>query len=177
MPRTEDTHALRMEPAPTFPAMREVPAHSTNMHEAENCNYKQGELPPCAPLAAGYVPFQSENPPKYAAPDALTHGTLFPGLDLPFMNVANKSNPYAGTPLGEVMALDFAVHELALYLDTHKDDRDAFEMLKTLLTLSGEGRRAYEKLYGPIDKRDLEHADKYTWLDDPWPWEYSERRK
>ena len=77
--------------------------------------------------------------------------------------------------MGEVMALDFACHELTLYLDTHKDDTDAFEMLKSLLTLSEKGRREFEARFGPLDIRDLERADKFTWLDSPWPWEYSER--
>ncbi|MCL2409594.1 MAG: spore coat protein CotJB [Oscillospiraceae bacterium] len=75
------------------------------------------------------------------------------------------------------MALDFAVHELALYLDTHKDDKDAFDMLKSMLALSTKARKEYERMFGPIDIRDLENADKFTWLSDPWPWEYSERRK
>ena len=163
---------LHAENMPAAPVMRVTP----NMPEKEDCSYKQGQLPPCAPLAAGFVPFQLENPPKYSAADALTHGTLFPGLDLPFMNIANKSNPYAGTPLGEVMALDFACHELKLYLDTHKDDQEAFEMLKTLLALGAEGRKRYEKMHGPISIMDLERADKFTWIADPWPWEYSERR-
>ena len=148
-----------------------------NDTKTEDCDYKSGRLPSCAPLAAAFVPFQQENPPKYSALDALTHGTLFPGLDLPFMNVANRSNPYAGTPLGEVMALDFVCHELKLYLDTHKDDKDAFEMLKSVIKLSGEAHRRYETQYGPLTASDLERADSFTWVSDPWPWEYSERRK
>ena len=134
-----------------------------------------GKLPGCAPLAAGFVPFQQSNPPKYEAANALTRGTLFPGLDLPFMNTANNNNPYSGTPLGEVMSLDFACHELTLYLDTHKDDKEAFEMLKTLLSLSNDAHIRYEKLFGPINTRDLKTADKFTWLNEPWPWEYLER--
>ena len=73
------------------------------------------------------------------------------------------------------MALDFACHELALYLDTHENDKEAFEMLKSLLALSGEGRRRYEQKFGPINIRDLERAERFTWLNDPWPWEYAER--
>ena len=173
MPPMPDARWEDIPPASSAPPDRAVSAPIEP--EMSGCGYKKGELPPCAPLAAGFVPFQQENPPKYSAADALSKGTLFPGLDLPFMNVANKSNPYAGTPMGEVMALDFACHELTLYLDTHKDDTDAFEMLKSLLTLSEKGRREFEARFGPLDIRDLERADKFTWLDSPWPWEYSER--
>ena len=79
---------------------------------AHPCSYKEGTLPSCAPLGVGFIPFQQENPPMYKVNEALTKGTLFPGLDLPWFNVSNTSNPYEGTPLGELMALSFAIKEL-----------------------------------------------------------------
>ena len=129
----------------------------------------------CAPLATSWVPPQGENPPMYAPSEALNRGTLFPGLDLPFMNMVNKTNPYAGTPLGELMALAFMVKELQLYLDTHPDDKDAFKALRDTLALKREAHERYVKLYGPLKIEDLENADRYSWLDGPWPWEYCER--
>ena len=51
----------------------------------------EGRLPSMAPLANPYVPFQLENPPKYEPRTALVRGTLFPGLDLPFMDMVNKN--------------------------------------------------------------------------------------
>lgn len=48
-------------------------------------NGREGRLPAMAPLANPYVPFQLENPPQYEAQKGLVRGTLFPGLDLPFM--------------------------------------------------------------------------------------------
>ena len=50
----------------------------------------QGRLPAMAPLANPYVPFQLDNPPRYEARKALVRGTLFPGLDLPFLGMVNK---------------------------------------------------------------------------------------
>ena len=138
--------------------------------------YKLGSLPEAAPLAFPYVPMQLEDPPKYSSEDALTRGTLFPGLDLPFMNRANKTNPYAGTPLGELMGLDFMIKELNLYLDTHPDDEEAFALLKTVIGLAEEGRERYVRTYGPITVKDLQNCSRYTWLRDPWPWEYDERK-
>ena len=48
-----------------------------------------GRMPAMAPLANPYVPFQLENPPRYEARKGLIRGTLFPGLDLPFMGMVN----------------------------------------------------------------------------------------
>ena len=145
------------------------------MSNKPQCSDNQGTLPSCAPLAAGFVPYQQDNPTTYESCEGLTGGTLFPGLDLPLFNMPNKSNPYAGTPLGELMALDFAVKELNLYLDTHKDDKEAFEMFKNYLALAKKGRKEYVRRYGPVTLSDLENAECYTWIEGPWPWELRER--
>ena len=92
--------------------------------DSNSCEYTKGTLPGCAPLALAYVPMQQSSKPAYPAQDALKRGTLFPALDLPFMNIVNK-DALGNTPLAELMALDFVCNELALYLDTHKDDKEA----------------------------------------------------
>lgn len=129
----------------------------------------QGRLPAVAPLANPYVPFQLENPPKYEAKKALTRGTLFPGLDLPFLGMVNKENLPA-TTLAELQALDFAIVELALYLDTHREDMEALGLYRKYQELYDRCREVYEKKYGPLNHISARDGG-YTWLDDPWPWE------
>ena len=135
----------------------------------------EGRLPARAPLANPYVPFQVENPPKYELGKALVRGTLFPGLDLPFMGMFNK-NELPVTPLTELQALGFAIQELALYLDTHRDDNDALELYRRYQKLHKEGRIKYEKMCGPLNHSSPTEGP-YQWLDDPWPWEYSKNRE
>ncbi len=147
-----------------------------NMSENDCVDCKMGSLPSCAPLAFPYVPVQGKNPQKYSSENALTRGTLFPGLDLPFMNDPNVSNPYAGTPLGELMALDFMIDELNLYLDTHSDDTEAFSMLQSAIKLFEEGKEKYVSIYGPLTISDLKNSSSYNWLMSPWPWQYEERK-
>lgn len=138
------------------------------------CDYKSGQLPSCAPLALSYVPMQDGSTPQYEADEALIRGTLFPGLDLPWKNIVNNV-PHSDTPLGELMALDFVVHELGLYLDTHKDDTEAFALFQSFLRLAEEGRKRYVELYGPLTKSDMKGDESYKWLNNPWPWDYTER--
>ena len=92
-------------------------------------NGTEGRLPAMAPLANPYVPFQMENPPKYEARKGIVRGTLFPGLDLPFMGMVNKKE-LPVTPKTELQTLGFAINELALYLDTHRDDQEALELYR-----------------------------------------------
>ncbi len=142
-----------------------------NKPETGSCSFRDGVLMQCAPLAMAYTPMQQSSQPAYEASQALVRGTLFPGLDLPFMNIVNKGS-FSGTPLGELMALDFVIKELNLYLDTHKNDMEAFQTLKATIALYKEGKERYVKLYGPLQVTDLDVADSYTWLCDPWPWDY-----
>ena len=131
---------------------------------------KTGTLPQTAPLAAAYVPMQRAAQPSYEANEALSHCTLFPGLDLPFMNIVNGLQPHDA--LSELQAICFAAHELALYLDTHKDDQEAFEMLKTFLALKQEAKDRYTRKYGAVCPDDLAGAESFSWTEDPWPWDY-----
>lgn len=135
----------------------------------------EGRLPATAPLADPYVPFQIENPPKYETRTGLVRGTLFPGLDLPFMGMVNK-NELPVTPLSELQAMAFGIQELALYLDTHRDDAEALELYRGYQRMYEEGRAAYEKICGPLNHLS-QTAGEYKWLDDPWPWEYAKNRE
>lgn len=143
---------------------------------AEKCGYKSGMLPECAPLGVAFVPMQQSAKPAYNSADALSRGTLFPGLDLPFMNMINKT-PEKSTPLTELMALDFVLDELELYLDTHRDDAEAFATYQSMLALAKEGRQRYTAMYGPISQGDMLGAKKYTWLNNPWPWDMDEAKE
>lgn len=146
-----------------------------NTEKTEHGGY-EGRLPAMAPLANPYVPFQLENPPRYEARKALVRGTLFPGLDLPFMGMVNK-NEQEITPLTELQALNFALYELALYLDTHRDDRDALELYRSYQQMYQQGREEYERRFGPLNHGTPSDRDTYAWLDDPWPWEYAKNKE
>ena len=150
---------------------------STTMSEHFNqrmnaCSDREGSLPcRCAPLAFPYIPNQNNNPQRYEQRQALQQGTLFPGLDLPFREEMAARCPAANTALVELMALDFAIDELGLYLVTHADDKEVLQLYWSYIKLAKEGREKYQKLYGPLLQTDLTPEDGYAWLKDPWPWE------
>lgn len=130
----------------------------------------EGILPASAPLANPYVPFQRENPPRYEARKGMVRGTMYPGLDLPFMGmVNNKELPV--TPLSELQVLGFALQDLALYLDTHRDDKEALEVYRAYQNIYHKGMMEYNE-QSPLTHAMPTDAKDYAWLDDPWPWEY-----
>ena len=134
-----------------------------------------GRLPAQAPLANPYVPFQMENPPQYEPRNGMVRGTLFPGLDLPFWGMVNNAEKPV-TPLGELQVMAFALQELALYLDTHREDREALEMYRSYQKMYHDAMMAYSQKYGPLN-HGTPVSGPYSWLDDPWPWEYAENKE
>ena len=139
-------------------------------------NGKEGKLPQMAPLANPYVPFQMENPPKYEPEKAIIRGTLFPGLDLPFMGMVNNK-PLADTRMSKLQMLAFGIQELALYLDTHRDDKDALELYRSYQEMYKNCKEEYAKTHGPLTHNMVSQGQEYEWLNDPWPWEYSKNKE
>ncbi len=136
------------------------------------CGAGNGTLPgACAPLAFPYVPMQENNPVRFSRMEALQTGTLFPGLDLPFKAAIQARTKLANTALVELMALDFAIDELGLYLTTHSNDQEALQLYWSYINLAKEGREKYQKKYGPLLQTDLTPDQGYAWLKDPWPWD------
>lgn len=136
----------------------------------KNCSDFDGVLPACAPLANPYVPFQQCGCARYAPGRAIIRGTLYPGLDLPFLGMENKTElpENAQTQMQE---LQFSINELRLYLDTHPEDAEAVELLHQYLKEWKASSEALCKKKGPRFFADVAKDGKYDWLKGPWPWE------
>jgi spore coat protein JB len=91
------------------------------------------------------------------------------------MNIVNPEPDE--TPMTEMMAIDFVVDELELYLDTHAGDREAFALYQTMLAMQKEARERLVRLCGPIQQSDQLGMDRYVWLNSPWPWEFAKNRE
>ena len=135
----------------------------------------EGKLPAQGMLANPYVPFQEPDPPKYEARKALIRGTLFPGLDLPFMGMVNDTLK-PDTMLLQLQILAFVIQELALYLDTHRDDTEALEVYRAYQQMYEKAKEKYAAQCGPLNHAMVGQGE-YRWLDDPWPWEYCANRE
>ena len=131
----------------------------------------EGMLPASAPLANPYVPFQRQNPPRYEARKGFIRGTMYPGLDLPFMGMVNNRE-FPVTPMSELQVLGFALHDLALYLDTHRDDKAALEVYRAYQKIYHDAMMQFNEQQTPINHSMPNNNESYDWLNEPWPWEY-----
>ena len=147
-------------------AAREMTARSDAV-----CREMDGRLPKgCGNMVFPYIAMQRENAQRYEDKEALLQGTLFPGLDLPFRKELRSRFPKVNEALLELMALDFAIDELGLYLTTHPNDKQALELYWSYIWLGREGRAKYEEANGPLLQTDITEGS-FRWLDDPWPWD------
>ena len=137
------------------------------------CGKMQGKLPACAPLANCYVPVQQTATDRYTADVALARGTVFEGLDLPYMGIVNERMKPMNA-MDELQALAFCANELALYLDTHPEDEEAISIYNTYAELYEAAKNELEKDGVDLTRLMAGQSGKYTWLRNPWPWEYNE---
>lgn len=72
--------------------------------------------------------------------------------------------------LRRVSSLGFAMYELRLFLDTHPDNTEALEMMKSYKKKYEAVKAEYEKEFGPLT---LNGYNSDEWLADPWPWDNS----
>lgn len=72
--------------------------------------------------------------------------------------------------LKEVMAADFTVYDLALYLDTHPTDQRALAIFNNAAHHARMLRCRYEQMYGPLTFQSAV-GNTWKWIESPWPWE------
>ena len=83
--------------------------------------------------------------------------------------IDNKRNKM----LKEIKCLEFAIVELAQYLDTHPNDERALCLHNKYCKELKEIKDIYQKIYGPLTIN--YPCNKWRWLEEPWPWEGGNR--
>lgn len=71
--------------------------------------------------------------------------------------------------LKQIMSLNFAINDLALYLDTHPNDTCALKMHNEYSQKVSELSNKYQALYGPLTINSSSNT--WEWINSPWPWE------
>lgn len=72
--------------------------------------------------------------------------------------------------LKEVMAAEFTLIDLNLYLNTHPNDIRAINLYNSGIQRAKILRDNYERLYGPLTPM-TQSTCPWQWIMDPWPWQ------
>ena len=73
--------------------------------------------------------------------------------------------------LSKIKKYDFTLKELNLYLDTHPNCRRGLAMFQKYRKLSENAVDEYTRKFGPLTPEQVNNSERWTWTDDPWPWE------
>ena len=73
--------------------------------------------------------------------------------------------------LMRVKALEFAVIEAGLFLDTHPTDRKALAYFNEKNEERQAAYNQYVDTYGPLTIFDCKGTESWDWVKAPWPWE------
>ena len=106
----------------------------------------------------------------YPKQRGLIRGTLFKDLEFPFLGATNRADNT--TPLSHIQALQFAVQEIAMYLDTHPWDTDALEIWQQYVALYNTMMEQYQENNPPLHQDYMTQIPTYHWSEGPWPWQF-----
>lgn len=71
--------------------------------------------------------------------------------------------------MNKIMAYNFKITELTLYLDTHIEDKNALALHREACKEYKDLTEKYQKVYGPLTNQ--YPCNKWRWIEEPWPWE------
>lgn len=71
--------------------------------------------------------------------------------------------------LDKIRAAGFAMHEAALFLDTHPDCPAALDYFMQMKAELGKLTDEYEKSYGGLTHSGVS-GDTWNWVEPEWPW-------
>ncbi|MBR6727569.1 MAG: spore coat protein CotJB [Clostridia bacterium] len=73
--------------------------------------------------------------------------------------------------LHRIRAEDFALYEVALYLDAHPKCQKALRFYHEHKKIAEMLKAAYHEKFGPLTIYDNQSTDSWQWVEGPWPWE------
>ncbi len=70
-----------------------------------------------------------------------------------------------------VMELGFAIVDMTMYLDTHPTDCAALSYYHSITKMNKLVRKAYIEKCGPLNAKDVNCDEYFTWVNEPMPWD------
>ena len=82
------------------------------------------------------------------------------------MNLSERS-----ALLHKIQAEDFALYEVALYLDAYPQSKKAMKYYQEHHKIAHMLKAEFEEKFGPLTLYSNHNDQKWEWTDGPWPWE------
>ena len=115
----------------------------------------------------------NDNNNLYTDKIGLLKGNMFKDEYVPYKNFKEKEivpKDERQQLLLRIYETDFAIKDLNLYLDLHKEDQNMYETFKNYVNKYNNYKSEYERKYGPLCLESID-SPTYAWINNPWPWD------
>ena len=105
--------------------------------------------------------------------EGFNKGNLFKNIYSKYKNCVYKLavNNKKDTLLYKIQMYIFALKDLNLYLDVYPKDESIINEYQKLKRKLQDIKNEYENNYGPLNTNEVNSEDKWTWINNPWPWD------
>ena len=117
------------------------------------------------------INFNRETPSKMI--EGFNKGNMFPNLYSKYKNHAYKLkvNNSKDELLYKIQMYSFAIKDYNLYLDIYPNDTTILREFRDSKSMLENYKKEYESKYGPLCITSVDSTSKWTWLNEPWPWD------
>ena len=70
-----------------------------------------------------------------------------------------------------IQSTNFVVLEMGLYLNTHPECSCALKKYCECKEMLEEATKVYERRFGPLTMYGVDCDEKWSWVEEPWPWQ------
>ena len=117
-------------------------------------------------------PYNANN--IYGAYEGYLKGNMFINLYEQYKNYKPdtiKPTSEKEQDLFNLNQIGFAMHDLNLYLDIYKDDKQILNLFEQYKNLYNDLLTQYENKYGPICINSVNNQTPFEWVNNIFPWE------
>lgn len=109
----------------------------------------------------------------YTPENGFNKGNMFENIYSKYKNHVYKLtvNNKKDELLYKIQMYTFTLKDLNLYLDVHPTDQSMLYEYQKNKRLLDESISTYENKYGPLTSFNVTNNDKWTWINNPWPWD------
>lgn len=109
----------------------------------------------------------------YTPLEGFNKGNMFPNNYLKYKDYVYKLkvNNNKDEMLYKIQMYTFALKDYNLYLDIYPNDVKILREFRDLNKELDSLKSNYEQNYGPLCITSVNSTSKWTWLDEPWPWD------
>ncbi len=109
----------------------------------------------------------------YKPIEGFNKGNMFSNIYSKYKNHVYKLkvNNSKDDLLYKIQMYSFALKDFNLYLDVHPEDTNILREFRDTNMMYMEAKNEYESKYGPLCVTNADSTSKWTWLDEPWPWD------